>query len=44
MAIMRTVKVERDDITLSTDTVVAGTAFLLTLLLLVGFALVLRID
>ena len=44
MAIMRTMKVERAEITLSTDMVVGATAFFLTLLLLVGFAMVLRID
>jgi hypothetical protein len=44
MAIMRTMKVERAEITLGTDRVVSVTAFLLTLFLLIGFAMVLRID
>jgi len=44
MAIMRTMKVEHAEITLSTDTLIAAIAFLLTLCLLVGLAMVLRID
>jgi hypothetical protein len=37
---MRTMKTEHAEITLSTDMVVGATAFLLTLFLLVGFAIV----
>jgi len=44
MAIMRTMKVEHAEITLSTDTVVSAIAFLFGLLLLVGLAMVLTID
>jgi len=44
MAIMRTMKVERAEITLSTDMIVSVIALLLTLGLLVGLAMVLRID
>jgi hypothetical protein len=40
IAIMRTMKIERAEITLSTDIVIGATAFLFTLFLLVGFAIV----
>jgi len=41
---MRTMKVEHAEITLSTDMVIAAIAFLFTVFMLVGFAMVLRID
>jgi ribosomal protein S3 len=40
----KTMKIERAEITLSTDMAVSAIAFLLTLFVLVGFALVLRVD
>jgi hypothetical protein len=41
---MRTMKIERAEITLSTDMIISVVALLLTLCLLVGFVMVLRID
>ena len=41
---MRTMNVQRGDIMLSTDIVVSAVAFLFGLLLLIGMAMVLRID